>query len=167
MVKEFHIIDNEDGSTIVFALLILVVLTILGISSATTSTIEMKIVHNEKIYQRNFYQAESATMEAAERIEIEKDTDQLRPGLTNYVWLKDDTIDMTDMTNWVGDGLVNDNSSPSLVSTDSRFATVGRGIAKGSSLDVGASTVHVFSVYGLSQSNNGNVLIEIGYRRRF
>lgn len=59
MVKAFHIIDNEEGSTIVFALLILVVLTILGISATTTSTIEFKIVQNEKIYQRNFYIADS------------------------------------------------------------------------------------------------------------
>lgn len=167
MVKVFHIIDNEKGSAIVFSLLILVVLTILGISSVTTSIIEMKIVHNEKIYQKNFYQAESAAMEAVKRIEIEKDTDKLRPGLTTYEWLKDDVIDMTDTANWLSNGSISDNSAISLASTDARFAVVGKEIARGSSLDIGGSTVHVFSVYGLSQSNNGNVLIEIGYRRRF
>lgn len=70
MVKAFHIIDNEEGSTIVFALLILVVLTILGISATTTSTIEFKIVHNEKSYQRNFYVADSAWNYGAYWLEV-------------------------------------------------------------------------------------------------
>ncbi len=167
MVKAFNIVENEEGSAIVLALLILVVLTILGISSTNTATVEYKIVHNEKTYQRNFYQAESATMEAAERIEVENNTENLIPALTTLNWVNDETTDLTVTANWVDDGSVNDNSDPSVVSADAKYATVGRGVARGSSLDVSGSMVHVYSVYGLSRSSNGNVLIEIGYRRRF
>ncbi|RLB88188.1 MAG: hypothetical protein DRH26_14080 [Deltaproteobacteria bacterium] len=60
MVKKNFIIGNEQGSAIVFALLILVAVTILGISSTNTSVIEFKIVGNERIYQRDFYIADSA-----------------------------------------------------------------------------------------------------------
>ena len=60
MEKQNFLLNNEDGSTIVLAMLILAVLTILGISSINTSSIELQIVHNEKIYQREFYVADSA-----------------------------------------------------------------------------------------------------------
>lgn len=172
-----HVLGNEEGSAIIIAVVLLLVVTVMGIAAINTSTTEIKIYHNEIIYQRNFYQAESAAIEAAKRIEVEKDTNQLRPDSTTYNWVKDKdevkTKDMTDTANWVYEGSEKDNSYPSLFNTDPKYAInvkyaiVGRGIAKGSSLDVGASTVHVFSVYGLSESNNGNVLIEIGYRRRF
>jgi hypothetical protein len=60
MVEKNFIIGNEQGSAIIYAILILAVLTILGISSTNTSEIELKIVSNERIYQRDFYIADSA-----------------------------------------------------------------------------------------------------------
>ena len=59
------VIDNEQGSVILLAMLILIVLTILGIASLNTSTIEFQIVGNEKIYQRNFNIAESGDKKEA------------------------------------------------------------------------------------------------------
>jgi len=60
MVEKNFIISNEHGSAIIFAVLILAVLTILGISSMNTSDIELQIVSNERLYQRDFYIADSA-----------------------------------------------------------------------------------------------------------
>jgi hypothetical protein len=60
MVEKNFITGNEQGSAIVFALLILAVVSILGISSINTSDIELKIVSNERLYQRDFYIADSA-----------------------------------------------------------------------------------------------------------
>jgi hypothetical protein len=60
LVKKNLIIDNEQGSAVVYAVLMLAVLSILGISSTNTSTVEMKIVGNERIFQRDFYIADSA-----------------------------------------------------------------------------------------------------------
>ena len=57
--KKNMIIGNEKGSAIIFALMILVVLTILGISTTSTTEVELKIVSNEKQYQRDFYIADS------------------------------------------------------------------------------------------------------------
>jgi Tfp pilus assembly protein PilX len=59
MRNKMIIINNENGSAIVLALIMLAILTIIGISSSTTSTIELQIVRNERIFQRDFYIADS------------------------------------------------------------------------------------------------------------
>ncbi len=61
--------DNENGSAIVFAILILAVLTIIGISSITTSTIETKIDTNDRLYKQTFYEADGGTEVARELLE--------------------------------------------------------------------------------------------------
>ena len=50
---------NEDGSVLVIALLILVFLTIIGISATTTTNIELQIAGNEKFHKIAFYHADS------------------------------------------------------------------------------------------------------------
>ena len=50
---------NEDGSVLVVALLILVFLTIIGISATTTTNIEIQIAGNEKFHKIAFYHADS------------------------------------------------------------------------------------------------------------
>jgi hypothetical protein len=58
-------IDNEQGSAIVVALLALAIVTLFGISSIDTSSIELKIVRNERMYQRCFYAADSGWKDGA------------------------------------------------------------------------------------------------------
>ncbi len=65
MVKDACIIDNEKGSAIIIALLALAVVTLFGISSIETSSIELKIVRNERMYQRCFYVADSGWKDGA------------------------------------------------------------------------------------------------------
>ena len=50
---------NEEGFVLVIALLILVFLTIIGISATTTTQIELQISGNEKFYKIAFYNADS------------------------------------------------------------------------------------------------------------
>ncbi len=50
---------NEEGFVLVIALLILVFLTIIGISATTTTQIELQISGNEKSYRIAFYNADS------------------------------------------------------------------------------------------------------------
>lgn len=50
---------NEDGSVLIVALLILVFLTIIGISATTTTNIEIQIAGNEKFHKIAFYHADS------------------------------------------------------------------------------------------------------------
>ena len=60
---------NERGSALVVALLMLVVLTLIGISASTTTTFELQISGNDKLYKMAFYQADGGTEAGAELIE--------------------------------------------------------------------------------------------------
>jgi len=83
MGNKIKIINNEKGSAIVMALIFLSILTIIGISSSVTSTIELQIVRNERIYQRDFYIADSAWKYAAYWLEANaKAPSKVNPSLT-------------------------------------------------------------------------------------
>ncbi len=163
----FSKLDNEEGSAIVVALLILAVLTIMGISSTNNSTIELNIVRNEQIYQTNFYQAEASAYEAAQRIEQETNTNNLIVSESNLDWMNNDTLDYFDQSNWLNDGSANDNTDVSVIDPNAFYSAVGKGVRMGSSLDIGATRLYEYAVFGMSQWNNGNAVVEIGYLRRF
>jgi hypothetical protein len=57
--KWFPILRNDQGVSLVVALLILLVLTILGISAISTTTFETNIAGNQRLYNNAFYAADS------------------------------------------------------------------------------------------------------------
>jgi len=59
-----YTIANDRGSALVVALLVLVLLTLMGISATTTSTIEVQMAGNEKFHDMTFYAAESGWQRA-------------------------------------------------------------------------------------------------------
>jgi len=59
MRQNSTIIKNKDGSALIFAILILALLTLIGISATTTSTIEIQIAGNDKFHKMAFYRADS------------------------------------------------------------------------------------------------------------
>ena len=165
-------INNENGSAIVLALVILAVLTIIGISASTTSTVELKIVRNEKIHTQNFYYAEAGVYEGAQRIEQESNPEvQLIAATTGYDWLNDNAVDFSTSAAWLNlgpaSGNVNDNSDPSLIDPNASFATNFKGVRRGGSVDIGSPRMYEYSVFGLSQWNGGQSIIEIGYLKKF
>jgi Tfp pilus assembly protein PilX len=174
--------NNEKGSAIVLALILLAVMSIIGISAATNSTIESKIVRNEKIYQQNSYFAEASVYEAAQRIELSPEPAiQLSPETTEYDWLNDDTVEFSSAGAWQDFGLasghINDNCDVSVIdptqtgSSNQKpsvfFAVVNKGIRPGSSLDIGATRVYEFRVFGKAEWQGGLSIVEIGYLKRF
>ncbi|MDA3819828.1 MAG: pilus assembly PilX N-terminal domain-containing protein [Candidatus Delongbacteria bacterium] len=52
-------LNNEKGSTLIIAVVFLMLLTILGVFATTTSTIEVQISGNDKINKMVFYAADS------------------------------------------------------------------------------------------------------------
>ena len=58
MRRKVFIIDNRRGSALIIGLLTLVVLSLIGTISTTTSSIEVQIAGNEKTYQEAFYASE-------------------------------------------------------------------------------------------------------------
>ncbi|WP_321413291.1 pilus assembly PilX N-terminal domain-containing protein [uncultured Desulfobacter sp.] len=64
-----HPVNNNEGSALIIALMILVVVTIIGVSSMNTSTIEIKIASNDRLYKTSFYAADGGTEVGRELIE--------------------------------------------------------------------------------------------------
>lgn len=52
---------NEDGFLLVITMLILVVLTLIGISATNLSRIELQIAGNDRLHKETFYQADGGT----------------------------------------------------------------------------------------------------------
>lgn len=65
-MKVQSLLKNEDGSIMVLALIILVLLTLMGISATTTSTIEVQIAGNARQIVEDFYIAEAGVHTALE-----------------------------------------------------------------------------------------------------
>lgn len=150
-----NIINNQNGSTIVMAMLILAVVTILGISSINTSTTELQIVRNERIYQQNFYMAESAALEGLQFLESELVTEAMLDN-KNFPSV---VPDINDSGTW--------HVSLTLSDPNVKYGVVETNIALKSSLDMTA-TSQLFDYIGRGEGafNNGKVTIEIGYRKR-
>lgn len=167
MFKNFLFLKNEDGSALVVALMILMVVTIIGISSSKTTTVELQIVRNDGIYKQNLYLAEAAAQEAIQMIWNISRSDPILLEDKVPVWLN--TIDMKNIDNWDDDGADgNDTALISSTDPDASLAVVDAGIAAGGSLDISSETnAHDFAVFGLGNRNNGRVFIRIGYRERF
>ncbi len=197
-----HSSANEQGFiTVVIVLLMLVLMTIIGISAINMSMVETMIVRSDGQYKRNFYMAESAGHEAAQRLENAVLTESNPTG--GISWVVPLTTDMTEWSSWRDNsGTANDFSDDSWTAnsthseafytvdpavnpanlnvlmpgnhtTDNlRLAANFRGVAPGSSLKVTgpAGRLYAFGVYGMYSdlaANQGEVLLEMGYRKRF
>ena len=160
---------DEKGSILIIALVMLAFLTLLGISVTNTSTIEVQIAGNERFHKQNFYRAEAAAMEAAQRLQNESDKQTLIN--RTATWLHDSNT-MTDLSNWDHDDAgLNDNAETADASIDpdntTYFSVVDLGIITGASLAMGGTNVHDYAILGLCDRTDGQAMVEIGYRKRF
>lgn len=157
------LLANDEGSVIILALIILMLLTMVGTSATNTSTLEIQVAGNERHYKQNFFKTEAAALQGSQRI-------QDAPTHTE-TWMQDDTFLHTasprtkfdTIANWTDlSGLGTDfNNTHSLV--------IYSGIAPWSSLDMTSPTqVRVFSVYGQRRvpAKNETMIIETGFARR-
>ena len=83
------ICTNEKGSALILALLVLVLLTLMGISATTTSTVGIQMAGSEKFYELAFYSAESGWQRALNWL------DDQYPGVTQNVAWDDDSKTFT------------------------------------------------------------------------
>lgn len=60
---------NQDGTVLIVALLMLILLTVIGISASTISSIDIQIAGNEKFYKIAFYAADGGTEAGSELLE--------------------------------------------------------------------------------------------------
>lgn len=160
------IIKNEDGVVMILAVIILLMVSIIGIESSNVSSVEVQIAGSEQTAKRNFYAAEGAAVEAAQRIE-NADDDTLKDKSED--WLNSDDIDLSDEDNWDYDESENnDTANQATVDSNAVYAVVDSGVAQGSSLIMSnQSRLHDFKAYGRYVAPSQGAFIEMGYRKRF
>ncbi len=166
-MKEISKLNNEDGTVLILALIMLVLLTLIGISATTTSTIEIKIAGNERVYKRNLYSAEAAVMQCAQNME-QTNLQNPKPTWLGLIGTVNEPDDIRLTSFWETSP---DPVPQAAVIPDTLFVATSQGLAggiEGTSLDMTKANVHAYSVYGrCNPSNSGPTIIEIGYRKAF
>jgi len=170
MLTHASALKNEEGTAIVMGLVVMLILTVVGITAVNTSTVELQIVRNEGIYKEDLYLAEGAAHEAIQTIWSIARTDPyiLLDKTRNWLSAKPVDVEMADMGYAYIDNPDNNvmgEASPTGAQTS--FSAVDIGVARPGSLEMTGTNIHEWAVYGQSNKNNGRVLIQIGYRERY
>lgn len=161
-----EILKSEDGSVLVIALIMMVLITLVGLSTNRTASIELQIAGNEKVFKQNLFTAEAAAMEAMQRLE---EVDNLIENPAVFL-IPEDTVtdnDIRNADNWEnGFGGTNAAVSTTLDGGGNvRYVAVSMGIEPGSGLGLGGSRIYSYKVFGRSSQNNGESIILMGYRK--
>ena len=156
MKKQF-LLCQEQGSVLIVALVILALFTLLSVSSTTTTNMEIRITGNENIQKENLYAAEAAAMRSAQDMQ---DTDLRTSSPTYLNPINSATQSQSDICNLT-------HTDFTELPATTAFASVSRGIASGSSLDMTKTRVHEYSVYGWCNRNNNLVIVEVGFWKSF
>lgn len=166
-MKTTAILKNENGAMMMLVtVMFLVLLTVISIAASRTATVETKIAANEYAYQRCFYNAEGAIMEAVDLLDT-----TVNPISTKPAWMGKDSVVINDDTvfsYWEDDaetGAVVPEGSK-VDATDSGFMAVHKGVLPGSSLAMSKPTKHSFSIYGRCEKN-GMVMLSVGYANAY
>ncbi|MCP4579684.1 MAG: hypothetical protein GY846_25720 [Deltaproteobacteria bacterium] len=182
-MTEIKPFKNEDGTILVISLIVLALASMIGIAATMTASIELQISGNDMHYAENFYRAEAAVMAGASAIESTP-TAVLKAGNFNAEGetgtqttlateaLLPDSDDIANCTNWAtGAGSADTPDALSAEGYNARFLPVKK--PPPGSLDMTASTqIHEFTIYGRSiletaSKRLGEVIVEVGYRKRF
>jgi len=162
-MREIKPLKNEEGAVLVIALVLLGLLAILGVAATNTSTLEVKIAANNRIYTENFYMAEAAVRESIQRLRGGEDID---------TWKTANDVDLTVPENWTDD---NDTHLSQVIDDGfTRYAAVGPYIqTEGGNLsntdnqskDMTKESTLVYIVYGFyNNPARGRVLVDMGLR---
>jgi Tfp pilus assembly protein PilX len=162
-------LNSQDGHVaIVAALVILTLLTIICFSAARVANNEVTMARNESVHQRNFYLAEGAAMEAADRL---THTANLKDNVP--AWMEKDagSIDVDTTLRSYLSGKETVKPLPSAVDAalavdanrSTNFVVGLEGVAPGGSLGMHAPTIIILGIYGRCQWD-GESIVKIGYR---
>jgi type IV pilus assembly protein PilX len=158
---------NQEGSVMVVALILLVVLTLLGITISTISEVEIQIAGNERLYKENVYRAEAAVMECAQRMQ---EAASLDAGALTWM----NTKGSVTSANVRSDTWWNDTNSAVVNAAvdpdgDTRYLAVEEGVAEGTSLDMTKTPLRSYSIYGRrydsANASRGRSVVRIGFRK--
>jgi hypothetical protein len=165
--------QSQSGAVLVITLLVLLAVTVLGVASLQTTSVELNIARNEREIRETFYLAEGAAMEGIQRLKAVPAAD-LEEGV--FFWhhdrgsesIENDKTGFRDPARWQMDsGARSPNCMQSAIDPDTYFAAVNWGVAPGGSLVQTGSRLYQHRVYGLCTKHGANQRIEIGYFLRY
>jgi hypothetical protein len=172
-----RIINNEEGFVLVLSLMVLVVLTLLGISASRTSVIEVQIAGNDNKLKMDFYKREAAAHEMAQLLENEENPEKLKAARTSFVWLSASDIDaQTEKEKLLegGEAWKYKSAHSELSDTDAHvdvdMAALDYGVVKGdkgTSLKLSESRVYFYKLIGKTTRGGQEKMIELGYKKRY
>jgi hypothetical protein len=155
---------DEDGSVLVVALSILVLLTLLGFFVAGIAEVEIQVAGNERLYKENLYAAEAGALECAQKMQ---ETSALDPGTLAWLTplaLKPGLSEIRDISYWT-----DVNSQQASIDTHTRFMAVEEGVAYETSLDMTKTTLYSYAVYGrrynTAAPQRGRSIVQLGFRK--
>ena len=155
---------DEDGYMAILAtMMILALLTIIGAAASRTANTEVLMAGHEIRYQRNFYRAEGAAMEAADILHHATGLADKLPAWIDPV-VGNLTIERL-REYWDNDASRGDAVIPAAAQLDkdhTLFVAATEGIAPGGSLGMDTPTVHALAIYGRCQWD-GVAIVKVGY----
>jgi Tfp pilus assembly protein PilX len=157
--------NDESGSAIVLAIMILVIVSVIGIESSNTSSLEVQIASAERDAKMNFYRAEGAAMEAAQRVQ-----NAIKEALESRAddGLNTGAVNLEDTSLWNYNTGSHDTAVQSTIDLNALWAVMDTGISGKTSLDMTQlSQLHTFRVFGRYVATSQEAFIEMGYRKRF
>lgn len=160
------LVGNERGNVLIYTLILLILVTILGLSASQTATVDIQISGNHMNYKKNFYKAEGAALNAIQAMEGADDIGSLdfissNPAFLNQIY------DPAQDNRWDDNTFVGAQVMPSDIdNTNAKYVAYTEGVIHtGESLDMTKTKIYQYKVFGRNKENNGKSVIEIGYRR--
>jgi hypothetical protein len=145
-------------------MMLLALLTIISIAASNTARTEVQIAANDLIYQRNFYLAEGAVIEAVDQLQNDANPRDLAfvvPGLKAI-------DDSTYMDYWDADPEPGARKVTASLDDSQKTRYVGgyEGTPTGYSLGMDKPRVHAFAVYGRTEKQ-GVTAIKVGFLKAY
>ena len=166
LCKKKYLVSDEQGNVLILALILLVLLTMLGISASRIASIDLQVAGNNMNYNRNLFTGEAAAFEAVQNME-EKDLETNPPTWLLPQGTSENVI--RPVTQW-DSGFTGGTAWTSSIDPNgsARYVAVTGGVVDtGESLDMTRTKINEFAVYGRCDRNNGTSIVKLGYRKAY
>ena len=152
--------SSENGSILLTTVIILLLLSLIGISGMNTASTDLQITRNHKIYKENFYLGDGAVMELLQT--FDNATGEMSGGSFSSISADDTTVDDQALqeTTWTASSIDSTFSSG-----NAHYLWAPRGVT--GSLDVTKPRIHEYFLYGKGSEQDGEVTIKVGYSKPF
>lgn len=167
-------VKSEEGSVVLLALMVLLLITMFGFSALNTADTELLVAQSTRCYKQNLYRAEGMVMEAAQTLTTSTPAQITPNDPSQAAWLVDGTV-ATPVFNpesgdWEATGAPVQQTQLANVTNlaQANYTVVFEGATQGSSLTMGSQAqIWQYAVYGKSNICNGEIGVVAGYRRQF